>query len=209
MKAKVIGGYLILVHILFYFASLYSAKALVVMPTKTIVATTHCSQMEIIDQAERILSPEVTIKADRVVISKARKVMYLLNQGRVLAEYPVSFGFGFKDGAKSQSGDGRTPEGLYSIDLKNSKSNYYKALRISYPNTQDKQFASSYGVSAGGDIMIHGFPKLPIDGLNPAQVPLDHLKLDWTRGCVAVTNPEIDFVFTAVNLKTPVEICPL
>lgn len=179
------------------------------MPAKTIAPTAYCSQMELIDRAERILSPEAKSKADRVVISKARKVIYLMNKERVLVEYPVSFGFGFADGAKAQSGDGRTPEGLYSIDLKNSKSSYYKALRISYPNAQDTKFASSYAVNAGGDIMIHGFPPKAIDGLNPSQVPLDHLKLDWTRGCVAVTNSEIDFIFEAVNLKTPVEICPL
>ncbi|MBY0553419.1 L,D-transpeptidase family protein [bacterium] len=179
------------------------------MPPKTVVPTAFCSQMELIDRAERVLFPESSIKADRVVISKARKFIYLLNKERVLVEYPVSFGFGFADGAKAQSGDGRTPEGLYSIDLKNSKSNYYKALRISYPNAQDTKFASGYAANAGGDIMIHGFPTKAIDGLNPAQVPLDHLTLDWTRGCVAVTNAEIDFIFDAVNLKTPVEICPL
>lgn len=104
--------------------------------------------------------------------------------------------------AKEQQGDHKTPEGQYTLDRRNAKSRFYKSIHVSYPNEQDKQKASQRGVSAGGDIMIHGLP----NGFG--WLGSTHRALDWTDGCVAVTNEEMDEIWELVPDGTPIEIRP-
>ncbi len=180
------------------------------IPRKTIPKTLYCGQMELmIDQAEIANKLEPDMKIDRIVVSKSRKKMYLLSNRELVGGYEVAFGFGYGDGAKIQSGDGRTPEGIYEVDFKNARSKYSKALHLSYPNDEDKTFADKYGVDVGDSIMIHGFPKLAVDGLDPLQIPQIHPEVNWTQGCVAVTSSEIQEIYNMVDEGVTVEICPL
>ncbi|MBC7741489.1 MAG: L,D-transpeptidase family protein [Bdellovibrionaceae bacterium] len=181
-------------------------------PQKMILPTYYCSEMNRIDEAKHLSPAELSekpLKADRIVVSKTRKKIYLLHAGDIMAEYPVSFGFGFKGGAKFRVGDGRTPEGLYEINFKKPRSSYHMALQISYPNRADTLFARKLGLEPGGNILIHGFPNRAVDGLDPKAIPFVHGHKDWTQGCMAVTNKEVEEIFTRTQTHTPIEICPL
>lgn len=145
---------------------------------------------------------------DRIVVSKKSRELYLISQGRVYKTYKVAFGFGFYDGNKVKMGDGRTPEGIYRVELKNAQSAYRKALRVSYPNDRDKAFAKASGVNPGGDIMIHGFPVADNKELQRYALSQTHPQLNWTQGCVAVTDKEIEEIFALVAVNTTIEICP-
>jgi murein L,D-transpeptidase YafK len=105
-------------------------------------------------------------------------------------------------GYKQREGDGRTPEGRYAIDFKNPRSRFHLALRISYPDASDRDSARRRGVPPGGDIMIHGLP----NGLG--WLGKYHLWRDWTDGCIAVTNGQIEEIWASVDVGTPVEIRP-
>ena len=144
-------------------------------------------------------TPAVT--ADSVVIEKAARRLTLYHRGEPVRMYAVALGRN-PVGDKVQRGDNRTPEGVFSIEARNPFSKFYKALRISYPDARHAQLAAKMGVSAGGDIMIHGLAK------NIAKLGAGHRFKDWTEGCVAVTNDEIDEIFRAVPVGTPVEIKP-
>lgn len=185
------------------------AKDAVKEPVKVIAKTPYCSNMKLIDQAHHVSLSQVK-EADYILISKQRRLLYLLNQGQIVRVYSVAFGNGSLKGPKAQLGDGRTPEGLYFIDGKNDKSKYHLGLHLSYPTQADIDFAkTNLNAAPGGDIMIHGFPGGFIDGLNPEIVKKTHPKADWTQGCIAVTDTEIEEIFSVVKTKVPVEICPL
>lgn len=121
--------------------------------------------------------------------------------GQVIRTYRVALG-GTPVGAKEQQGDHKTPEGHYILDRRNPKSQFYKAMHISYPNEQDRRKAKKKGTSPGGDIMIHGLPN-GMGSLGAA-----HRAVDWTDGCIAVTNSEIDEIWELVADGTPIEIKP-
>jgi len=140
--------------------------------------------------------------ADRVVVEKSKRSMQLVQNGRVLKSYRVALG-GDPVGHKMQQGDSRTPEGVYTIDFRRTESRFNLALRVSYPNQQDRQFAASRGADPGGEIYIHGQPN---GGVSPAR--LAQTGLDWTDGCIAVTNPEMQEIFALVRNGTPIEIRP-
>jgi murein L,D-transpeptidase YafK len=140
-------------------------------------------------------------QADRIVIVKSERTMTLLRQGKVLKTYKVALGHQPR-GPKGQAGDNRTPEGEYTIDLRNAHSQFHLSLRISYPNQADRERARKLGVDPGGAIMIHGLPAA-YAWLGPA-----HRQTDWTLGCIAVTNPEIEEIWKMVPLGTKVEIRP-
>lgn len=140
-------------------------------------------------------------KADQVIVVKSQRTLTLLSQGKVLRTFKVALG-GTPVGAKEQEGDHKTPEGHYILDRRNPKSRFYKSIHVSYPNDQDKQRASQSGVSAGGDIMIHGLP----NGFG--WLGATHRNMDWTDGCVAVTNGEMDEIWELVSDGTPIEIRP-
>lgn len=138
---------------------------------------------------------------DKVQIEKKDRRLTLLSKGQPLKVYKVALGRN-PDGPKEKEGDNKTPEGFYTIDSRNTKSSYHFSLHISYPNLQDIQRAKQQGVSPGGNIMIHGIR----NGLG--WIGKFHKKLDWTKGCIAVTNDEIDEIGRLVANGTPVEIKP-
>lgn len=138
-------------------------------------------------------------KADRIEIDKGARRLTVFADGRAVKSYPVSLGR-VPVGAREREGDGRTPEGSYVIDFRNSDSAYHLALHISYPGHDDRRRASERGVSPGGAIMIHGLP----DGLG--WIGRFHRLYDWTEGCIAVTDEEMDELWRAVAPGTPVEI---
>jgi murein L,D-transpeptidase YafK len=140
-------------------------------------------------------------KADLVVVNKSDSQLYLERAGKRLASFKVAFG-GEPRGHKREQGDERTPEGRYVLDSKNERSAFYKSIHISYPNAADRVAAKARGVSPGGDIMIHG-QKNGWAWLAPvAQL------FDWTDGCVALRNSDMDKVWDAVDAGTPIEIRP-
>ena len=138
---------------------------------------------------------------DRIVVEKAARTMTLYRGDQKVHTYKVALGSEPK-GAKTQQGDHRTPEGKYSIDARNEHSHYYKSLHISYPNESDRQRARKLRVSTGGDIMIHGLPN------GYGAIGKAHLLHDWTDGCVAVTDEEMDEIWKLVPIGTAVEIRP-
>jgi murein L,D-transpeptidase YafK len=139
--------------------------------------------------------------ADSVVVNKSRHELLLLQRGRVLRSYRVALGHQ-PVGPKTMQGDGRTPEGRYQIDSRNPQSRFHLALHISYPNATDTKRAGHLQVDAGGDIMIHGLPRWA--GI----LGRTHRALDWTDGCIAVSNSEIEEIWRLVPVGTAVQINP-
>jgi murein L,D-transpeptidase YafK len=142
-----------------------------------------------------------TQKADGVLVIKQSGRLYLLKDGARFASFKVTFG-GNPVGHKQSQGDQRTPEGHYMLDYKNSNSKYYKSIHISYPNAQDKANARRRNVDPGGDIMIHG----QTNGWEWASGFMQFV--DWTNGCIALSNRDMDKVWEAVDPGTPIEIRP-
>ena len=136
-----------------------------------------------------------TLRADRIVVHKARREMLFLLGNSLLRTYRIALG---RDpiGHKEREGDGRTPEGRYIIDRRNPKSRYYLSLHISYPNEADRARAAAQAVDPGGDIMIHGLK----DGVGRDD--------DWTQGCIAVTDVEMEEIWGLVPEGTPICIEP-
>ena len=140
-------------------------------------------------------------KADSVLILKKDHLLELFAGGKVIRTYKVALGSGGL-APKEREGDGRTPQGHYIIDARNAVSAYHRALHISYPNAEDRERAARLGVSPGGAVMIHGLPN------GKGWVGPAHRLYDWTLGCVAVTDDEINEIWNMVPVGTPVEIRP-
>jgi murein L,D-transpeptidase YafK len=140
-------------------------------------------------------------RADKIVVNKAKRELLLYSRGKEIRSYKVSLGPN-PVGPKAQQGDGKTPEGAYTISGRNAKSSFHKSLRISYPNASDRERAKRQGVSPGGDIMIHGLP----NGMG--LIGAAHLLRDWTAGCIAVTDAEIEEIWLLVADGTPIQIDP-
>jgi murein L,D-transpeptidase YafK len=140
-------------------------------------------------------------QADSILILKKDHVLELLAGGKVIRSYKVALGSGGL-AAKEREGDGRTPEGHYIIDSRSEHSGYHKAFHVSYPNAEDRRRAAKLGVSPGGAIMIHGLPN------GKGWIGAAHRAMDWTLGCIAVTDQEIDEIWNLVPVGTPVEIRP-
>ncbi len=139
--------------------------------------------------------------ADRILIEKKKRRLTLISKGEVLKTYKIALG-GNPIGPKERHGDNKTPEGTYIIDSRNKDSRYHLSLHISYPNEKDKQRAKDLGVSPGGDIMIHGIK----NGFS--SVGDLHTEVDWTKGCIAVSDEEIVEIEKLVPNGTTVEIRP-
>ena len=137
----------------------------------------------------------------RVVVEKAERKLSLMSGAKTVRQYKVALG-GAPVGAKERQGDHKTPEGTYTIDWKTKKSSYHWALHVSYPNAEDRARAKRLHVNPGGAIMIHGLPR-KFSHLGAA-----HRAYDWTEGCVAVTDPEIEEIYKLVAVGTVVEIRP-
>ncbi len=145
--------------------------------------------------------PAIPVVADSVVIDKSGHMLVLYQHGAPIRIYFVALGRN-PVGDKQREGDNRTPEGVFHIQNHNPDSKYHLALRISYPDEQHAARARALGVEPGGDIMIHGLPK----GFEDAGAL--HRVEDWTNGCIAVTNEEIEEIWREVPDGTPVLIKP-
>jgi len=145
--------------------------------------------------------PASPTPADKVVVHKKTHTLELMRNGSAFRKYKVALGTA-PVGAKTQQGDHKTPEGTYVIDRRNAHSQFYRALHISYPNAEDRERAQESRIPAGGDIMIHGLP----NGLG--RVGSAHRLRDWTDGCIAVTDEEMDEIWDLVPNGTTIEILP-
>jgi len=146
-----------------------------------------------------VLPPGATI--DRLVLDKSERSLLAYCRGRVVKTYSVALGRQ-PEGAKRFEGDRKTPEGLYTISGRNAESRFHLALQISYPRPADVENAKRQGKSPGGAIMIHGTP----EGFGYPDSP--DRTYDWTNGCIAVTNEEIEELWHAVPVGTLIEIRP-
>ncbi|MFV1494394.1 L,D-transpeptidase family protein [Phaeobacter sp. JH18-32] len=141
--------------------------------------------------------PEVT----SVVVNKGARKVYLLHNEDILREYEMELGFA-PQGHKQIEGDGKTPEGTYLIDRRNPNSRYHLSIGISYPNAQDRAKAAAMGKKPGGEIFIHGEPNNPKERKRAARVD------DWTAGCIAVSNDEIEEIYAMVRDGTLITLRP-
>ncbi len=145
--------------------------------------------------ARASFSQKVAPRASQIVVSKTNRSMALMAGERTLKRYRVHLGFA-PQGHKVASGDGRTPEGRYYIDRRNPRSDFYLSLGVSYPNPVDIARARAMGLRPGGDIFIHGGPRRAAD----------RRKQDWTAGCIAVTDSEIEEIWSMVPTGIPITI---
>ncbi len=136
--------------------------------------------------------------ADRILVRKSEHTLTLFSHNQVLHTYKVALGRA--GGDKEFQGDHKTPVGLYSIDGKNPRSQYHLALHLSYPNAADRARAAAAHRPPGGDVEIHGLPP------SAAYLGGLHRAVDWTDGCIAVTDAEVEEIYKLVPMGTPVEI---
>ncbi|MFI4937171.1 MAG: murein L,D-transpeptidase family protein [Candidatus Berkiellales bacterium] len=138
---------------------------------------------------------------DSILVEKQKRTMTVFHKNKVIKQYRVALGFS-PQGNKSHEGDGKTPEGTYFIVGKNSQSLFHLSLKLSYPSTEQQQISKSQGLNPGGNIMIHGLaPHLEKKGKW-------HAMKDWTLGCIAVSNEEIEEIFRTADVGTKVVIVP-
>jgi len=140
-------------------------------------------------------------RADKIVVNKSKRELLLSRSGKMIRTYRIALGKN-PVGPKLRKGDRKTPEGVYSISGRNAASAYHRSLRISYPNADDRIRARRQGVDPGGDIMIHGLPN------GQGYVGASHRLIDWTDGCIAVTDAEIEEIWRLVPDGTPIQINP-
>ena len=140
-------------------------------------------------------------RVTHVVVNKSRRELLLLHGESVLRSYRIALGRN-PIGPKTHEGDGKTPEGRYIIDRRNPQSTCHLALHISYPNSADLDRAHEAGLDPGGDVMIHGIRN------GDGHIGSAHLQTDWTQGCIAVTDQEMDEIWGLVSDGTPIEINP-
>lgn len=140
-------------------------------------------------------------KVDKVLVLKADRKLQLLSGETVVREYKIALGRN-PVGPKERQGDSKTPEGAYVIDFRNRHSQFHRSLHITYPTAAQRREARRRGYSAGGDIFIHGLPN------GQGKLGKAHLLVDWTDGCIAVTNEEIEEIWALVKDGTPIEIKP-
>ena len=146
--------------------------------------------------------PPLEGPVDLILVDKSDRTLSLIQDGRVVRAYPVGLGFA-PEGDKEREGDGRTPEGVFRIDRLNPGSRFHLSLGIDYPQAADVARAARGGYSPGGDIFIHGQPP-GIDGFGDRA----RLKGDWTAGCIAVANANVEEIWRVAGLGTAVEIVP-
>lgn len=143
--------------------------------------------------------PPLTGAVERIVIDKSDRRMELIQDGKPVRSYRIALGFA-PDGDKERQGDGKTPEGEFTIDRRNDESAFHLSIGLDYPQRDDLIRAKAGGYSPGGDIFIHGQPNALPDGLK--------IKGDWTAGCIALTNAEMQEVWAVTPIGTKVEIRP-
>jgi lipoprotein-anchoring transpeptidase ErfK/SrfK len=142
-------------------------------------------------------------KAVKMVVDKSDRTLKIYYASELQKTYKIRLGFSPK-GKKVKRGDGKTPEGMYNVAYKNANSQYYKSFAVSYPNAEDRAYAQAMGIDPGGDIMIHG-----LDNKAHLSSKFKHWRGDdWTAGCIAVTNEEMDELWKVVDAGTMIEIRP-
>ncbi len=142
--------------------------------------------------------------ADKIIIKKSTRMLYLSTQGEIFKKYHITLGK-VPVGDKEVEGDMKTPEGAYLLDYRQFSNDYYKSLHVSYPNASDKAHAKALGASPGGMIMIHGTP--PAWSLSPYGDWMNIL-IDWTEGCIAMQNDDMDEVWDSTTNGIPIVILP-
>jgi murein L,D-transpeptidase YafK len=147
------------------------------------------------------LSQSSATDIDKVLVIKHERLLRLVSRGKIVKTYKVALGTE-PVGAKQRQGDHRTPEGTYVLDSRNAHSHFYKAIHISYPSPEDKTRAEAAHVAPGGDVYLHGLP----NGFGA--IGSAHTVRNWTDGCIAVTDNEIDEIWNLVKNGTPIEIRP-
>ena len=140
-------------------------------------------------------------RADRVVVRKAERQLYLMRGNKVLRSFKVALGLA-PDGQKTREGDFRTPEGSYTLVERNPDSDFFLSIRVSYPSAADKKNARRSGHAPGGLIMIHGQPN------NPSHSQEYYRRMDWTNGCIAVSNADMVDIWLMTGRNTPIDILP-
>jgi murein L,D-transpeptidase YafK len=168
---------------------------------KTLLSLVYVLLVFLFSGAPRVVLSHPAKNVDRILVEKKKRTLSLLSGEDVLKTYKVALG-AEPVGAKDRQGDHKTPEGVYFIDRKLANSQFHKALHISYPSASDREHARKLGVQPGGDVEIHGL------GAEWGWVGSRHTLKDWTDGCVAVTNEEIDEIYPQVKIGTVVEIRP-
>jgi murein L,D-transpeptidase YafK len=141
------------------------------------------------------------IKIDSIIVYKSKREMNVYSKGNLVKTYPIALGRQ-AIGAKEYEGDKKTPEGIYYINAKNPNSGWYKNLGISYPNSKDMKRAKQLGMPAGGDIKIHGLKN------GNGSIGKFHRWFDWTLGCIALTNEEMEELYNAVSVGAKIKIYP-
>jgi murein L,D-transpeptidase YafK len=144
---------------------------------------------------------EGIVPADRVVVRKAAHKLYLYHGSQLVGEYHVALGLS-PVGQKEREHDFRTPEGRYNLARRNTRSDYFLAIQVSYPNEEDKQRARKNHWAPGGSIMIHGLPNAP------RHPPAYYASSDWTDGCIALSNSDMVEVWLRTQDHIPIEILP-
>jgi murein L,D-transpeptidase YafK len=139
--------------------------------------------------------------ADRVIVVKSERKLYLMKGQSKLREFDVALGLA-PAGHKMRSGDSRTPEGVYYLDARNPDSDYFLSIHVSYPNSKDRAHAATLGIDPGGQIMIHGMPN------EPKYDEAHYRGWDWTDGCIAVANADMIDIWLMTSAMTPIEILP-
>lgn len=153
------------------------------------------------EPTKRVVKEKISGPADKVVLIKHKRLLQLKKNGKVIRDYKVALG-GEPKGAKQCLGDLKTPEGDYVLDYKNPGSKYHLSIHVSYPAAKDRKRARELGCNPGGDIFIHGLPP------KWSSVGKAHVLSDWTLGCIAVTDREIEEIWELVNPGTPISILP-
>lgn len=146
-----------------------------------------------------IISTQALASVDLVKVDKSERIMYLMDGEKIVKEYTISLGRNPK-GHKHQEGDQRTPEGSYTLDYKKEDSSFYRAMHVSYPNKSDRNNAKDKGIDPGGFIMVHG-QRNWLGGL-----AFITQNFDWTNGCIAITNDEMDEFMSLVSVGTEIQI---
>ncbi len=140
-----------------------------------------------------------TLFATKVVVDKSERKLYIYNGNKIIADYHIALGKN-PIGPKRVQGDRKTPEGKYILDFKKVNSDYYRAIHVSYPSKKDIQYAKKLGKSPGGAIMIHGQPN------GWGWLSIVRQRFDWTSGCIAVSNGDMDEIWRMVKPGTPILI---
>jgi murein L,D-transpeptidase YafK len=139
--------------------------------------------------------------ADEVIVRKSERRLYLLRHGEVFRSYRVALGLR-PNGPKERAGDFRTPEGRYQLARRNARSDYFLSIQVSYPNEEDLHRARAARVDPGGSIMLHGLPNFP------RHPPDFYDRVDWTDGCIAMSDSDMLEVWLMTQDNIPIEILP-